>query len=126
MIKNLVVIGIFSLSISGCASAYDTRTVSENAVGGALVGALAGAAIQSGGSWEEGARRGALGGAAAGILYGAHQSNQNRRQDAYYNQLQRQEAAARYGTTSCKSVYVNGHVSEQCTSSVSRPGYQNY
>lgn len=120
--KSTIIATTLVAAIGLSEPSFSNENITNHLLGGALVGALAGAAIQSGGSWEEGARRGALGGAALGMLsgYGAQQRQRQHRYQSQYMQ------SFQPGSTSCTSVYNNGTVTERCTSSIVRPGYQNY
>ena len=120
------------LGLSACATTQESGQIAGTAAGGAAIGALAGAAlVGSDGNRSDAALRGALGGAALGSLVGYGDVRQQRQNDQAVRAAQAQAAARQYGGTQCtsvKQVNANGHVTitERCTSSVERPGYQAF
>lgn len=118
---------------SGCVSLQEAGTVAGSSAAGAVIGALGGAAVSEKGDGRraDGAVRGALGGAALGSAAGLGMLREQRAQQRIAARHATEQAARRRGSTRCQStkrVTAEGQVivTEECTSNVVRPGYQNF
>ena len=126
----MTLIAVFGLS--ACVTTQESGQIATNAAGGAAIGALAGAAlVGADGNRSDAALRGALGGAAVGSLVGYGDVRQQRERDQAARAARAEAVARQYGATRCtsvKQVDAYGHVTitERCTSSVERPGYQAF